>query len=133
MTDGHACLLVIEVIDTGIGIAAESLEHVFDSFRQADDTILDEFGGTGLGLSICRRLAMAMSATVEADSILGKGSTFTFRGPFEWLPEPDETAPLPPFRLSDETGTVAARLAAVAPGELERVDPGSAPCGHHRP
>jgi two-component system, sensor histidine kinase RpfC len=124
-TDGQLCTLVIEVIDTGIGIAAESLDHVFDSFRQADDTILDEFGGTGLGLSICRRLATAMSASVEADSILGKGSTFTFRGRFEWLSEPDETTPLPPFRLSDETEMVAARLATVAPGELERVDPGS--------
>jgi two-component system, sensor histidine kinase RpfC len=123
--DGHSCLLVIEVIDTGIGIAAESLEHVFDSFRQADDTILDEFGGTGLGLSICRRLALAMSATVEVDSTQGKGSTFRFRGTFEWLAEPDERAPLPPFRLADETGTVAVRLAAVAAGELERVDPDS--------
>jgi two-component system, sensor histidine kinase RpfC len=124
-SDGQPCTLVIEVIDTGIGIAAGSLDHVFDSFRQADDTILDEFGGTGLGLSICRRLATAMSATVEADSVLGKGSTFRFRGPFECLPEPDETAPLPPFRLSDEAGTVVARLATVAPGELERADPGA--------
>ena len=66
-----------------------------------------------------------MSATVEVHSILGKGSTFRFQGSFEWLAEPDATAPLPPFRLSDETGTVAARLAAVAAGELERVDPDS--------
>jgi two-component system sensor histidine kinase RpfC len=121
--DRQSCTLVIEVIDTGIGIAAESLGHVFDSFRQADDTILDEFGGTGLGLSICRRLATAMSAIVEADSILGKGSTFRFRGPFEWLSEPDQTVSLPSFRLFDETGTVAARLATVVPGELERVNP----------
>jgi two-component system sensor histidine kinase RpfC len=123
----QSCSLMIEVIDTGIGIAAASLDHVFDSFRQADDTILDEFGGTGLGLSICRRLATAMAATVEADSILGKGSTFRFRGPFEQLPEPDEPAALPPFRLTDETGTVAARLTAVAPDELERAELETAP------
>jgi two-component system sensor histidine kinase RpfC len=124
-TSGPSCSLVIEVIDTGIGIAAGSLDHVFDSFRQADDTILDEFGGTGLGLSICRRLATAMDATVEADSVLGKGSTFRFRGPFECLPEPDEAAPLPPFRLAAATETVVEELAAVAPGELERVAPDS--------
>ena len=124
---GQTCQLIVEVSDTGIGIAAASLDHVFDSFRQADDTILDEFGGTGLGLSICRRLAAAMSATVEADSVLGKGSTFRFLGPFDTAPDPAEAeqAPLPAFRLSDETGQVVDQLVTVAPGELERADPGS--------
>jgi two-component system sensor histidine kinase RpfC len=120
-----SCQVVIEVIDTGIGIAADSLGHVFDSFRQADNTILDEFGGTGLGLSICRQLATAMAATVEAESVLGEGSTFRFRGPFEAPAEPEEAEALPPFRLVDETAAVAAQLGSVAPEEFARVDPGA--------
>ena len=71
-----SCRIECEVIDTGTGIAAEALEHIFDSFTQADERILDEFGGTGLGLAICRRLATALSGAIGVASVPGEGSRF---------------------------------------------------------
>ncbi|HEU4961207.1 MAG TPA: ATP-binding protein [Sphingomonas sp.] len=67
----------IAVSDTGIGIAADKIEDVFESFRQADASTTRRFGGTGLGLAICRNLARAMGGDVHAESVLGEGTTFT--------------------------------------------------------
>ncbi len=67
-----------EVTDTGIGIAPEAQARIFESFTQADETIIDRFGGTGLGLSIARQLVEAHGGAIGVDSIVGKGSTFWF-------------------------------------------------------
>jgi CheY-like chemotaxis protein/anti-sigma regulatory factor (Ser/Thr protein kinase) len=67
----------IEVTDTGIGIAPDKLDEVFESFRQADASTTRRFGGTGLGLAICRNLARAMNGDVSVISKLGEGTTFT--------------------------------------------------------
>ena len=75
-----------EVIDTGIGIAPEALDRIFDSFSQANERILDEFGGTGLGLAICRRLASALSGSVDVSSVLGEGSRFRVDALFDLPP-----------------------------------------------
>lgn len=68
--------LCIEVSDTGIGIPADKLDIIFDSFRQVDAGTTRKFGGTGLGLSICRNLARAMGGDVIVSSTPGEGSRF---------------------------------------------------------
>jgi len=75
--------LNISVKDTGIGIAREKMDAIFESFTQADSSTTRKFGGTGLGLTISKRLAELMDGTLSVQSELGKGSIFTFRLPLE--------------------------------------------------
>lgn len=67
-----------EVTDTGIGIAEEAREKIFQSFTQADESIVDRFGGTGLGLAIVKQLIERQGGTIGVDSKPGEGSTFWF-------------------------------------------------------
>ncbi len=67
----------IDVIDSGIGIAAEKLDGLFEAFVQADSSITRKYGGTGLGLAISRKFARALGGDVAVTSELGKGSVFT--------------------------------------------------------
>ena len=75
---GGSLNLVLAVTDTGIGIEPEAQQHIFDSFRQADDTIIDRFGGTGLGLAISKQVATLLGGTIGVDSTPGQGSSFWF-------------------------------------------------------
>jgi signal transduction histidine kinase len=75
--------LKFKVIDTGIGIAAESQSKIFESFAQEGRTITRRFGGTGLGLSISKHLAELLNGTIELESEQGKGSIFTVILPFK--------------------------------------------------
>lgn len=74
-------LLRITVRDTGIGIAPDMHERIFEDFVQADDSIARRFGGTGLGLAIARRLARLMHGDLTVASTPGAGSTFTLQVP----------------------------------------------------
>ena len=67
-----------EVTDTGIGIAADKLENIFESFTQASSDTTRKFGGTGLGLTITKRLLELMGSEINVRSELGKGSVFYF-------------------------------------------------------
>ncbi|WP_020389865.1 sensor histidine kinase [Kribbella catacumbae] len=73
--------IVIDVIDTGAGIAAEDLPKVFDRFWRAEQSRNRHTGGSGLGLPIVRSLVEAHGGTVSATSTLDEGSTFTLRLP----------------------------------------------------
>jgi two-component system sensor histidine kinase RpfC len=84
--------LILSVTDTGIGIAAEAQEHIFDSFRQADNSIIDRFGGTGLGLAICKQVAELMGGRIGVESAPGQGSRFWFTARVE--DASDEQPPL---------------------------------------
>jgi len=71
-----------EVIDTGIGVAHDQQERIFQRFTQADDKVNRRYGGTGLGLAITNSLVTLMDGTISLDSTLGQGSTFTINLPF---------------------------------------------------
>lgn len=84
------------VRDTGIGFNADTGARLFNPFEQADSSITRRFGGTGLGLSICRMLVKLMGGTIEAESVPGQGSVFSFEIPLEPIAlEPDEDAERP--------------------------------------
>ncbi|MDZ7819256.1 MAG: HAMP domain-containing sensor histidine kinase [Aliarcobacter sp.] len=68
--------ITIKVIDEGIGIANDKLNHIFERFKQADGSTTRKYGGTGLGLAISKELAILLGGDVKAFSSLDKGSTF---------------------------------------------------------
>lgn len=70
--------LCFSVQDSGIGIAPDKIENIFQSFEQGDNSVTRKFGGTGLGLSICRKLCHMMGGEISVESTQGKGSIFEF-------------------------------------------------------
>jgi signal transduction histidine kinase len=80
--DDSPVLVRFIVADTGIGIAKEKQGHLFEAFRQADESMTREYGGSGLGLSICQQIINLLSGDISLKSDLGKGTSFTFVLPF---------------------------------------------------
>jgi signal transduction histidine kinase len=78
--DGQVCLAIQ---DSGIGIAPEQQVHIFEEFKQADESSTRQYQGTGLGLAISKRLVELHGGTIHLDSTLGQGSTFTVKLPLK--------------------------------------------------
>jgi two-component system sensor histidine kinase RpfC len=83
--------VLLQVEDTGIGIASDKLESIFESFSQADDSTTRRYGGTGLGTTIARDLIRLMDGRIDVESELGRGTCFGV-----WLPLLGADCPSPP-------------------------------------
>jgi signal transduction histidine kinase len=95
--------IVLTVEDTGIGIAADQLPHIFEAFRQVDQSIRRRRPGTGLGLAIVHSLVTIMGGTITVASQLGQGSTFSIH-----LPRRIQPLPQPLALLIDRTAAIEA-------------------------
>jgi PAS domain S-box-containing protein len=101
--------LMFSVSDTGIGIPADKLGHIFEEFSQADTSTTRDYGGTGLGLPISRRFCQMLGGDLTVKSSAGEGSTFTMRVPV-LLPGTDEEAPAEAIAVKTEAELEAIRI-----------------------
>lgn len=74
---------MVQVDDTGVGIAEENLTAIFEMFHQVDSSDTRRYAGVGLGLYIAKKFTDLLGGTIQVESVLGKGSVFTVRIPVE--------------------------------------------------
>jgi two-component system, sensor histidine kinase len=114
-TEGGRTILHFQVRDTGIGIAPDKHQTIFEAFRQADGSTTRRFGGTGLGLTISSTLVQMMGGRIWLESESGKGTTFHFTASFDGVEGVSPTAPEPLLEQRNEARERAATpLASLA-------------------
>ena len=91
--NGEQALIRFGVKDSGIGIAQENQQKIFEEFTQADASTTRTFGGTGLGLAISRKLCHLFGGELNVVSELGKGSEFFFELPYREVPQQGSIKP----------------------------------------
>lgn len=112
---GNKASVYFEVIDSGIGIASDKHETVFEMFQQADGSTTRKYGGSGLGLAICRKIIMLMGGELRLKSEENKGSTFYFSVEFDCDKESGEERFVAPFISDEQQQTI---IKAVYPSSL---------------
>lgn len=126
---GREARLRFEVSDTGIGIGPDAIGRIFESFAQADETIMNRYGGTGLGLAIVKRLVGFLGGEIAVESEVGRGSTFSFEIEVEVLSESGaelESASADAIVVGSEHGTASVREQLSALGTaVDRVETAS--------
>lgn len=105
--------LLLSVTDTGIGIDSKAQGHIFESFRQADETIIDRFGGTGLGLAICKQVAELLGGEIGVESAPGQGSRFWFTSKTQIAPTLEGQKDSPQLVLISSDAAAALRLGEI--------------------
>ena len=100
--------VMLRVRDTGIGMTPAQIARLFQPFTQADASTTKKYGGTGLGLAITRRFCEMMGGTVDVESELGRGTTFTVRLPTDVAPPQSPAEPHVPVAVAAPGPTVLA-------------------------
>ncbi|WP_262693146.1 ATP-binding protein [Kordiimonas aquimaris] len=114
-------LIRISVKDTGVGIAPEVIERLFQPFEQADSTTARQYGGTGLGLSICKRLAELLDGEIKVDSSVGKGSEFVLDIPLQIAVADEDTPTLTNEQSLETEGNQLKRILVVEDNKVNQL------------
>ncbi len=113
--DKNYIALNVSIQDTGIGISADRIPHVFESFEQANDTISIKYGGTGLGLPISKKLIKLQNGKIEVESEISKGTKISFSIPYKVENKQDNA--VEPINIADYLPLIRGKKILIADDE----------------